>query len=1078
MKLLSTYSQTPNEWAPWVKTGDRVFYLLSSYSEKDVPKSAGWAFAKETKKLWFTTDYDKACKLADYADGELHKELSAQKIALATNEEKSRKEHSDIELIHPEGLDYKPFQYAGIDFMLSSDKHGILLGDDMGLGKTIQIIGLYNNCERIKNVLIICPNTLKLNWFREFQKWDCRGGKHAIADTKICPLPENGYNVVIVNYEAVSKQNAKLSSVKWDLIGVDEAHYLKNEKTVRYKSIFGSEKYKKINRDMIVFATGTPIPNRVMEIWPLISQCDPDRWNHNTKWKFISKYCGGNPKGYSADDKLNELQKILRQTIMVRRLKKDVLKELPPKMRQVVELEYDEDDKVMIEALNHEKIAQVSGEKDVFEAKVRLELAKAEDNEEEYKAAIANITEVAKIAFQDMAKARYEVAIAKIPYVIQYLENALETVKKVVVFAHHKDVLNTIAKHFGVRAVVIHGDISLQDRQSAVDRFQGDPTVQVAVISIRAGGVGITLTAASTEFFAELDWVPGNILQCEDRCIVKNSLVWCLRSDYINDMILKKIQDVNVGDMVLTHKGNVRKVIDKFTRNHRGMVTKIEYVGWYEPLECTYDHRILVKRDGIVQWVEAYKLLPSDSMCFPKNKNYKKLEKVKIKDEWRLYSEEFYNNYKNKKCSHDGCSNDVVARGLCSTHYRSMLKNKQRPEKPMHVNTRYVRLPNDIVIDDEWLYIFGWFAAKGFSSIAPGKSKFLSFSAHEKEIDVLIKIQNKFSELGIKGTVYSNKKTKGIELRVYSGEIAYWFRDWFGHYAENKKLPIEIMELDPDQAAVFLRGYTDGDGYQRNRQVEWSSASKELCYQMCILTIRSGFIPTMRVAEPKKEHYHHHWYGGYTKFLNCSNIRMQDQDDDYIYRPISKVETRNDKVDVYDLTVEEDHSFTVGFSTVHNCVRIGQESDIVNIYQLVVHGSIDVNMAHKMIEKMHIAEQTLDKVSANIPILPDDDEPATSTINRIRIETELKTFDIELIPVIMQGLQIVAGYDTDYARAKNDMGFNAIDTRIGHDLASKGYLTPKQAILAKKILKKYRKQIPFNIYYNIFSSEDKIESEW
>lgn len=669
MKLLSTHAQTPNEWAPWVKTGDRVFYLLSSYSEKDVPKSAGWAFAKETKKLWFTTDYDKACRLADYADGELHKELSAQKIALATNEEKSRKESSDIVLVHPEELDYKPFQYAGIDFMLSSDKPGILLGDDMGLGKTIQIIGLYNNCEKIKNVLIICPNTLKLNWLREFQKWDCRGGRHAIADTKICPLPEHGYNVVIVNYEAVSKQNAKLSSIKWDLIGVDEAHYLKNEKTVRYKSIFGSEKYSKIERDMIVFATGTPIPNRVMEVWPLISQCDPDRWNHNTKWKFISKYCGGNPKGYAADDKLNELQKILRQTIMVRRLKKDVLKELPPKMRQVVELEYDEDDKIMIEALNHEKTARVSGEKEVFEAKVRVEIAKAEDNEDEYKAAIANITKVAKIAFQDMAKARYEIAVAKIPYVIQYLENSLETVHKVVVFAHHKEVLNTIAKHFGAKAVVIHGDISLQDRQSAVDRFQGDTSVQVAVISIKAGGVGITLTAASTEFFAELDWVPGNILQCEDRC-----------------------------------------------------------------------------------------------------------------------------------------------------------------------------------------------------------------------------------------------------------------------------------------------------------------------------------------------------------------------------------------------------------------VRIGQESDIVNIYQLVVRGSIDVNMAHKMIEKMHIAEQTLDKTSAYIPVLPGDDEPATSVINRIKIEEELKTFDVSLIPVIMEGLQVVAGYDTDYARAKNDMGFNAIDTRIGHDLASKGYLTPKQAILAKKILKKYRKQIPFNIYYNIFES--------
>ena len=229
------------------------------------------------------------------------------------------------------------------------------------------------------NVLVICPATLKLNWKREFEKWSIKKIRVGIADTKICPLPEHGYNIVITNFEAVRKINNKLSSLVWDLLIIDEAHYLKNEKTVRCQSIFGNgERFKKIPRKKLICATGTPMPNRLIEMWPIISELDPEKWNESTKWRFISRYCGGTKNGHSNDARLNELQNILRSTIMVRRLKKDVLKELPPKVRQVIELDYDEDDGEIKSALNHEEVSKTLKDNDaVLEARVRMELAKA-----------------------------------------------------------------------------------------------------------------------------------------------------------------------------------------------------------------------------------------------------------------------------------------------------------------------------------------------------------------------------------------------------------------------------------------------------------------------------------------------------------------------------------------------------------------------------------------------------------------------------------------------------------------------------------------------------------------------------
>src|SRR5690606_16135176 len=126
-------------------------------------------------------------------------------------------------------------------------------------------------------------------------------------------------------------------------------------------------------------------------------------------------------------------------------------------------------------------------------------------------------TTAMEVAFEELSALRHEMGIAKVPAVIEHIKETLENTDKIVVFAHHHDVVNAIAQAFGDIAVKLTGVESSDERQAAVDRFQNDPNCRLFIGTIGAAGVGLTLTAASTMIFAELDWVPGRVTQAEDR---------------------------------------------------------------------------------------------------------------------------------------------------------------------------------------------------------------------------------------------------------------------------------------------------------------------------------------------------------------------------------------------------------------------------------------------------------------------------------------------------------------------------------------------------------------------------------
>lgn len=500
----------------------KAFIADVPYAQRSIARNAGFTWTRVVQGKWATQDPMLAAKLIHLADHETQSILSKVVAQRQENLDLSRAANLDIELPHPDGLDYLPYQKAGVAFMQNKD--GVLLGDDMGLGKTIQVIGLINVNPHWRNILIVCPASLRLNWQRELERWLVNDYTIGIADTKD-GVPDS--DIVIVNYDILHKLN--LADWEWDLVALDEAHYIKNSKTLRSKAIKGERRNVKekgwtwvrepIHADVKVAMTGTPIPNRVAEIYNILNWLDPGTWRNYMQ--FAQRYAGARQGKFGMEEgvpqHLDELQDKLRSTIMVRRRKADVLKELPPKRRVVVPLPTNGS----VGIVDREMRAYQKHVARLEEIKAEAALAKAAEDKAAYAAAVTRLRELQGIMFTEMAKVRAETAIAKAPLVAEHCANILEGSDpdyKLIIFAHHKAVVQLLCEKLESYGVVsITGDTPMQERQDGVDVFQHDPNVRVFVGNIQAAGVGLTLTASSHVVFAELDWTPANVTQAEDR---------------------------------------------------------------------------------------------------------------------------------------------------------------------------------------------------------------------------------------------------------------------------------------------------------------------------------------------------------------------------------------------------------------------------------------------------------------------------------------------------------------------------------------------------------------------------------
>lgn len=370
-----------------------------------------------------------------------------------------------------------PYQIHGANFL--SANPSALLADEMGLGKTPQaLMALGQLFEKHPNskALVVCPASLKLNWKFEAERW--LGEK-----ARVCIVPaleRANANIFIINYDILEKCLEALLAIDFAVVILDEAHYIKNLKAKRTKAVF------KLKAKRKWLLTGTPILNRPIELYPLVKYIKPDLFK--TKFAFGMRYCAGFKSkwgwDFSGASNLDELSSILYKSVMLRRLKKDVLQELPDKQEQLL---------CLGEGSQQFLISEEVDDIEAFSKKVH-----------------AN-----KFLFEEISARRHKEAEEKAPHVIEYLETLTE---KAVVFCTHKVMVEALKAQFGDRAVVVTGDTPSDQRFIAQNDFQNKPEIQFFIGNIKAAGVGLTLTAASHVVFAELDWVPGNIAQASDRC--------------------------------------------------------------------------------------------------------------------------------------------------------------------------------------------------------------------------------------------------------------------------------------------------------------------------------------------------------------------------------------------------------------------------------------------------------------------------------------------------------------------------------------------------------------------------------
>jgi SWI/SNF-related matrix-associated actin-dependent regulator 1 of chromatin subfamily A len=492
-----------------------------SVETKDLVKAAGFRFDGR-EKVWWTKDAAIAAKLSgDTTEivARMNAEAEAQRARDAVAIEASRAVATEITIPAPDGLEYLPYQKAGIAYAMA--RQNTLIGDEMGLGKTIQALGLIATDPSIQNVLVICPASLKLNWRNETRKWLIRPMDVTVINGR---WPERVSGVVIANYEQIQKHRTQIDAVSWDLLIVDEAHFLKNTKAQRTAAVLGkwdrdeTKRIAPIAARRRVFLTGTPIVNRPIELWSLVRALDPKGLGANFK-RFTERYCNAHHNGwgmdYSGARNLPELQAKARAAFMVRRLKADVLTELPPKRRQVIVLPAPQGEAAT--AISEEMAAVARHEETMIRLRAAVELSKASEDPRDYADAVSRLSEAARAAFTELSKLRHKTALAKLPMVVEHVREALDSDEKLVVMCWHIDVVEALAREFPGCAVVT-GETAVDARQGEVDRFQTDPACRLFIGTIRAAGVGITLTASSHVVFAELDWVPGNLSQSEDRC--------------------------------------------------------------------------------------------------------------------------------------------------------------------------------------------------------------------------------------------------------------------------------------------------------------------------------------------------------------------------------------------------------------------------------------------------------------------------------------------------------------------------------------------------------------------------------
>ncbi len=384
------------------------------------------------------------------------------------------------------GGELKPFQRAGVRYLI--EQRRAFLADEQGLGKTIEALATLE-ADGAYPAIVVCPASLKLNWLRELELWLPGRSAQALSGTRT-DAPIEAADVTVVNYDIVAGRLAALQALAPRALVLDESHYCKNAAAKRTQAV--QRLSAAVPRDGLVLAlTGTPVMNRPAE---LISQL--------RILGRLADFGSGTQFGkrFRGPDAHLRLHWHLRARCFVRRLKADVLPQLPAKTRGIVPIELDNEPEYRL--AERDLVAWLQSQPlHLHELDARV-------------AAALRAERLVRLNALKLLAAR-----GKLNSALAWIHDFCSSGERLVVFAHHREIQRALLERFP-SALHILGEDSHAARDAALQAFQAPDGAgnQLIVCSIEVAGHGITLTRSSNVAFLELDWTPAKHDQAEDRC--------------------------------------------------------------------------------------------------------------------------------------------------------------------------------------------------------------------------------------------------------------------------------------------------------------------------------------------------------------------------------------------------------------------------------------------------------------------------------------------------------------------------------------------------------------------------------
>ena len=396
-------------------------------------------------------------------------------------------------------LRVEPYEYQREGILFGLDRKCLLIGDEPGLGKTLQSIGIVDTTAAYP-CLVICPSSLKINWQREFEKFTDK--KALVLDNATRTswpylLGMGMFHVAIVNYESLKKffvwdiKGGKTFTLKdvvfnrdiniFKSVIMDESHRLKDptaQQTMFTRGIVEGKEWR-------ILLSGTPVVNHAQDLVAQLAIMGRLLSDFGGRGKFLADY--------GENENLSELSVKLYDTCMIRREKAKVLTQLPDKTRTDLYVEISNRDEYDLAAAD-------------LAAYLR-EYTECTDREIRRKMRME-----ALVKFMTL---RSLASKGKVKQATDFIRNFLANGKPLIVFCSLKEIVKALQKQFP-DAVRVTGDDSLAEKQAAVDAFQNGEA-QLIICSIKAAGVGLTLTASSNVAFVEFPWTYADCCQCEDR---------------------------------------------------------------------------------------------------------------------------------------------------------------------------------------------------------------------------------------------------------------------------------------------------------------------------------------------------------------------------------------------------------------------------------------------------------------------------------------------------------------------------------------------------------------------------------